>query len=364
MAISNCGKVVVAMSGGVDSSVTAWLLQEQGYEVVGLFMRTGTEADNASGPGRRRGCCSAADAADARAIAARLGISLYVLNFKDQFEALIQHFADEYARGRTPNPCIVCNERLKFGRLAQYGEAIGAHHVATGHHARIVRRGGRAALARGRDADKDQSYVLFSVRRPMLDRMLLPVGELTKQEVRRHARQLDLPVHDKPDSQEICFVPDDDYARVVRQRRPDAFHSGPIRHIDGRELGRHEGLAHYTIGQRRGLRIALGAPVYVTQLDTETNTVVLGPREALLHDGLTATGVNWLLDPPVGKLAVRAKIRYAHAAVGAALEPIGSERIRLIFETAQPAITPGQAVVLYVDDVVLGGGWIDGWFDS
>ena len=358
------GKVVVAMSGGVDSSVAAWLLQQQGYEVVGLFMRVGVDLPADACRPNRQGCCSAADAADARAIAGQLGISFYALNFKEQFDDLIEMFAAEYARGRTPNPCILCNERFKFGRLAEYADAIGAQFVATGHYARMIREGGRTRLARGVDGAKDQSYVLFSVPQSVLDRVVLPIGDLSKAQVRAYARDMGLGVHDKPDSQEICFAPDNDYARIVAERQPDAFQPGPVRHVDGRVVGEHGGLAHYTIGQRRGLGIAMGDPVYVVALDVASNTVVVGPREALLHRGVTASRLNWLMDPPAEAVAVTAQIRYRHQAGAARLEPVHGDRLRLVFDEPQPAITPGQAVVVYQGATVWGGGWIDASFDA
>jgi len=361
-------KVVVAMSGGVDSSVAACLLAEQGYEVIGLFMRIGSHAPQAPGsealnrPGhasRRQGCCSAADAHDARRVAARLGLAFYVLDFERQFDRIIDYFADEYRRGRTPNPCVVCNEQLKFGRLVEYADAIGAHYVATGHHARIERRAGRYVLCRGRDPHKDQSYVLAGVDRRLLARMLLPVGAMTKAQVRAYARRVGLDVHDKPDSVEICFAPEGDYTRIVRRRRPEAFQPGPVRDRQGRLLGRHGGIANFTIGQRRGLGIAAGVPIYVTALDASTNTVVVGPRCELFHRRLLADRVNWLVDEPAAPVRAQVKIRYTHTPAPALVEPLPDGRARVCFDDPQPAITPGQAVVFYDGALVLGGGWIE-----
>lgn len=366
---SGRGKVVVAMSGGVDSSVAACLLHEQGHEVVGLFMRTGTEtpADAACTTGsatadtaeRHRGCCSAADATDARAVAGRLGIPFFALNFKEQFDRIIEYFADEYERGRTPNPCVMCNEHLKFGRLADYGAAAGADFVATGHYARIERRDDQYRLLRGIDARKDQSYVLFGIGRHMLPRTLLPIGGMTKDEVRDHARRLGLSLHDKPESQDICFVPDRDYARVVRERWPEAFRPGAIIDREGREVGRHEGLPNFTIGQRRGLRVAMGLPIYVTRIDVAANTVTVGYKNDLARDALLASRVQWLVDPPAEPVRAEVKIRYAHTAAAATVAPLGGDRVRVHFDAPQTAITPGQAAVFYQGDAVLGGGWID-----
>jgi len=348
------------MSGGVDSSVAACLLQEQGYEVIGLFMRTGTEepADDACSS-RHRGCCSAADASDARRVAGQFGIPFFALNFKDQFDQIIDYFANEYLNGRTPNPCIMCNEHLKFGRLADYGRAVGADFIATGHYARIDQPEGRCCLRRGIDGDKDQSYVLFSLDPEILSQTRLPIGEMTKEQVREHARRMGLNVSEKSESQDICFVPDRDYARVVRERYPDAFKEGSILDVEGNEIGRHEGIANYTIGQRRGLGVAMGHPVYVSAIDVKNNTVTLGEREHLASKGLAASKVNWLIDCPATSFRADVKIRYAHKAAPATVEPVGEDRIRVLFDEPQFAVTPGQAAVFYNDDLVLGGGWID-----
>ncbi len=390
-------KVVVAMSGGVDSSVAACLLQQQGYDVIGLFMRVGADAPpegvaageaaqaeargsvdgetaqaEACGSGGatptvvaqkprrlKQGCCSATDAADARYVCGMLGVPFYALNFQDEFASIMDYFSDEYVRGRTPNPCVVCNDRLKFGKLVDYADAVGARFVASGHYARIGERDGQRVLLRGRDADKDQSYVLFGLRPAVLDRVLFPVGDLTKPEVRAVAGGLDLPVHQKPDSVEICFVPDNDYVRVVRQRRPEKFVEGEVVDADGKVLGRHKGIGHYTIGQRRGLGIAAGVPIYVTRLNVLENQVVMGEADDLLSPGLTASKLNYLVEPPTEPFRADVKIRYLHKAAPAAVTPIDGDRVRVDFDQLQRAITPGQAVVFYDGDVVLGGGWIE-----
>jgi tRNA-specific 2-thiouridylase len=378
-------KVLVAMSGGVDSSVAACLLAEQGYDLVGVFMRLGLQTsdpvdpDDLGGngasssdphgsrvclpqapPPRRQSCCSAADAGDARSVAAKLGIPFYVLNFERDFSRLIDYFADEYAAARTPNPCILCNQQLKFGRLLAYAEALEVELIATGHYARVDRDGPRPRLRRARYRMKDQSYVLFGMNPAALRRAVFPLGEMTKEQVRDSARRLGLSLHDKPESQDICFVPDRDYARLVHQRRPEAFRPGPIQHVDGRTVGRHEGLAHFTIGQRRGLRVAEGRPVYVTDLDRATNTVTVGPRESLLSRTATADRVTWLCRPPTEPIRAEVQIRYHHQAAPAEIRPLPGDRVRVVFDEPQLAITPGQAMVFYRHQEVLGGGWIDG----
>lgn len=378
-------RVLVAMSGGVDSSVAACLLKEQGLDVAGVFMRLGNEqitspptpeSANEIEPTtvasseemviragrqnreRRRGCCSIADATDARMVAAKLGISFYVLNFEKEFARLIDYFADEYAAARTPNPCILCNQWLKFGKLAEYADAVGAETIATGHYARVTIEQDRPVLRRARFLAKDQSYVLFSVDPAVLSRARFPLGDLTKDEVREQARRFGLTLHDKPESQDICFVPDGDYARVVRARRENAFKPGRIRHVDGRDLGRHDGLPNFTVGQRRGLRVALGEPAYVTDLEQESGTVVVGPKSALLAKSAEATDVSWLISTPTAPFRAEVQIRYSHAASPAEVTPRAGNEVCVVFDDPQSAVTPGQAMVFYRGDEVLGGGWI------
>ena len=359
-------KVVVAMSGGVDSSVAAALLVEQGYEVIGLFMRVGApgaSGEPAAGTAGRthQGCCSASDAADARFVAGMLDIPFYALNFERDFEQIIDYFAREYADGRTPNPCVICNDRLKFGKLLEYADAVGAAYIATGHYARVEKRNGRRVLLRGCDADKDQSYVLFGLDRTVLDRVLFPVGGLVKAEVRNLAGRFGLPNNAKPDSVDICFVPDRDYARVVRQRHPEAFVEGDVIDGEGRVVGRHKGLGHYTIGQRRGLGIAAGKPIYVTHLDVADNRVTVGDRDDLLHPVLLADRAHFLVDVNAEPFRAEVKIRYLHRAAPATVHPLDGGKVRVVFDKEQRAITPGQATVFYDGDVVLGGAWIEGW---
>jgi len=387
-------RVVLAMSGGVDSSVAAWLLQEQGHEVIGLFMRHGEGREQ--GPGvrvqgsgfrlqgsgfrvqesrsqscsltpdpcsltPRSACCSAADAADARRVADRLGIAFYALNFEDEFARIVDYFVDEYLAGRTPNPCVVCNTWLKFGKLLEYADGIGARYVATGHYARLAPTGDPAApaLCRGADAAKDQSYVLFGVQRQILGRLRLPVGEYRKPEIRSIAARLELPVAEKPDSQEICFVPDDDHARLVRERRPDADTSGEIVTTEGTVVGRHPGLEHFTVGQRKGLRVAFGERRYVVRLEAKTRRVVVGTAEELGRLELIAAQANWLIEPPLEPFACEVKIRYRSPALGAMVYPLPYDRIRVVFERPCYGVAPGQAAVCYQGDRVLGGGWIE-----
>jgi len=397
-------KVVVAMSGGVDSSVAAALLVEAGYDVVGLFMRTGVkEPVEPAGLGQRsavplkpaarehRGCCSASDASDARFVAGMLGIPFYALNFEEEFDELIDYFADEYVKGRTPNPCVVCNNKLKFGRLVEYADAVGAWYIATGHYARIERReapdseietcngrpsrtlapNGQTRLLRAVDAKKDQSYVLFGLDRRVLDRVLFPIGHLEKSDVRHIAARYGFPNQDKPDSVEICFVPDRNYARLVRERRPESFYEGDVLDDSGNIIGRHPGIGHYTIGQRRGLGIAAGHPVYVTHIDAAHNTVTLSVADTLLSPGLIAERVNFLSSPrgatgglpDVAFHSFRAdvKIRYLHKAAAATVYngESGGSRAVVVFDEPQRAITPGQAAVFYTGDMVIGGGWIE-----
>ncbi len=396
--MSRNGKVIVAMSGGVDSSVAACLLKEQGYDCVGAFMRVGAHQPEpeelcAPEPGNapstehgrhgrataerrlKHGCCSVADALDARTIAGRLGIPFYALNFEQEFGRIIDYFVNEYARARTPNPCVMCNIQLKFGKLLEYADTIDAEFVATGHYARALRSGGSTRLARSLNRAKDQSYVLFGIRRQDLPRCLFPLGEIAdKAEVRRIAADLGLRVHDKPESQEICFVPNNDYKTLVRERRPETLKPGEVRNSTGNVIGTHEGVASYTIGQRRGLGIAAGIPIYVTELDAVTNTVTVGPREELLSHGLIANQLNWLTDPPpVGEShPAEIKIRYMHTPAPGSIRRFendspnrGAQRstlrpvVEATFDQSQPAVTPGQAAVFYdADGIVLGGGWI------
>lgn len=349
-------KVLLGMSGGVDSSVAAFLLLDAGYDVTGVFLCLGSQRAD----GRSRACCSPEDAADARRVADRLGIDLFVLDFADAFARIVDDFLDEYAAGRTPNPCVLCNARIKFGRLVHRADSLGIRHVATGHHARIA-AGPRGApcVARGRARRKDQSYALFAVPRQNLTRMLLPVGELDdKSRVREIARSLDLYVHDKPDSQEICFVPDDDYVALLRARRPAAMRAGPVVDAAGEVLGAHDGYGQFTVGQRRGLRVAAGAPMYVLGIDPATATVTIGPREQTESDFLVADGANWHCDPPAEAFDAVVQVRYNHAGQAARVRVTGPGTFEVRFHEPVHAVAPGQAAVVYDGDRLLGGGWI------
>jgi tRNA-specific 2-thiouridylase len=369
----NGKKVVVAMSGGVDSSVAAAMLLRDGYDVIGVFMRLGSPAgveapDDAaacSTTGKhKQGCCSVLDADDARRVAGLLNVPFYGLNFQEDFGRVIDYFVDEYNRGRTPNPCVRCNDWLKFGKLAQYAKAVGADYVASGHYARAETDPvtGRRRLLRGRDHLKDQSYVLFGMSRETLDHTLLPIGGFEKHEVRAIAEEMKLPVFNKPDSQEICFVPNNDYAGLVRRRSPETFREGQFVTTDGTVVGGHEGHQHFTIGQRKGLGVAMGYPIYVVDIDPAANRVTLGEKESLLKTELVAHQINVLsetLRGATGPVRCSAKIRYNHQPQPATATLTGPDELTVRFDEPQSAITPGQAVVLFDGDEVLGGGWID-----
>ncbi len=363
------------MSGGVDSSVAAALLKRQGYEVVGCFMRLGTpdgveekteectiDPAQPTPAKHKQGCCSVLDAGDARRVAQLLDVPFYVLNFQEDFGRVIDYFVGEYNRGRTPNPCVRCNDWLKFGRLAQYAEAVGADYVASGHYARVGLDPvtGQKTLLRGLDHKKDQSYVLFGMPRTHVEKLMLPIGEFEKHDVRRMAEELNLPVFNKPDSQEICFVPDQDYAGLVKRRTPDTFRPGELVTPDGKVVGDHDGHQHFTIGQRKGVGVAFGRPIYVVNIDPATNRVVLGDKEQLMKRTVRANQINVLSDRvSTEPLRCTAKIRYNHPPQPAVVSRVGDDELTVIFDEPQSAITPGQAVVCYDNDVVLAGGWIE-----
>lgn len=363
-------RVVVAMSGGVDSSVAAAVLVEAGYDCVGVFMRQATPALAAGGlpvvesPPGHQGCCSAADALDARRVADRLGIPLYPLDLTEDFGRIIDDFVAEYGRGRTPNPCVRCNAWLKFGRLFDHADAIGASHVATGHYARLDRPpGGGLSLRRGRDADRDQSYVLFDVGRDRLERMLLPVGEMRKTEVRARAAALGLATAEKPDSQEICFVPPGRHAQLVAARLGGS-RAGEIVDASGRVLGRHDGIELFTVGQRQGLGIGGGKPLYVVKIEAEDRRIVVGPRQEVPEQELVAAEVRWLGPRPTGPFAALVQCRAQRTAAPAVVTPLAAGRFQARFtggpEASPGPISPGQPAVVYRDDLLLGGGWIEG----
>lgn len=358
--------VLMAMSGGVDSSVAAALLLEQGHRVTGVFLRNGVHAGQAASRGKQ-GCCSVGDAADARRVADRLGIPFYALDFAAEFDSIVDEFVREYARGRTPNPCVSCNRDLKFGELLDFADTLGADAIATGHYARLLEREGRTALGIPRDLAKDQTYVLFPLGQDVLRRSLFPLAELTKAEVRARAEALGLAVSGKPESMEICFVPTGDYRDVLRERAPDTLLPGPI--VDGRtgaEIGRHGGVATLTLGQRRGLRLAADRPLYVTDLDAETGVVTVGPREDLLRDDIRVERWNAVgAELPTAGSHVRATVRVRRndsgtpGRLGVERRDDGTPYVRVVLDRAVQAPAPGQALVAYDDEgLVLGGGYI------
>ncbi|GDY07086.1 MAG: tRNA 2-thiouridine(34) synthase MnmA [Planctomycetota bacterium] len=369
-------RVVLAMSGGVDSSAAAVLLQQQGYEVIGLFMRSGateepqvckTSLSNdlpiVQPKAHKQGCCSASDASDARRVADSLDIPFHALNFQDAFTRIKDYFADEYLAGRTPNPCVMCNNWLKFGKLWEFAQSVGADHIASGHYARIEssqEAAGKSvpALTRGLDRSKDQSYVLFGIRKEILDRVIFPVGNFKKPEIRELARQTGLRVADKPDSQEICFIPDNDYVGFLERYRGHHDTAGEIVDTEGNVLGRHEGYQQYTIGQRKRLGITFGSPRYVVAVQPTTRRVVIGKREDLMEPTLEANRLNWLIDDVPDRFTCQAQIRSQHQCAEAEVQVLDEDSVRVYFAEPQFGVAPGQAVVFYDGDRVMGGGWI------
>jgi tRNA-specific 2-thiouridylase len=356
-------RIVVAMSGGVDSSVAAALLAEQGHDVVGVSMQLYAQGEGGAVAAREYGtCCTLDDLHDARRVAAAIGIPHYILNFESRFdETVVSNFVREYVAGRTPIPCSHCNSDMKFAALLDRAIAMDAAALATGHYARIVQDGsGIYRLLRGLDPAKDQSYFLFSLTQAQMARARFPIGELDKETVRAHARRLGLRVADKPDSQEICFVPDGDYAAFVERKAPALTRPGMIVSGDGRVLGTHDGVHRFTIGQRKGLRLSSAEPLYVLQIDAPDARVTVGTRDALGRARLTASDVNWTSGiAPTSWTVVEGQIRHRHAAAPARVRALENNRAELEFTVPQAAITPGQAVVFYGGDEVVGGGWID-----
>jgi tRNA-specific 2-thiouridylase len=350
-------RYVVAMSGGIDSSVAAHLLKAQGHEVTGVFMRNGIHAHR----GNSRSCCSVEDAYDARRIADQLQIPFYAVNLSEGFRSVIDYFVSEYNQGRTPNPCVLCNRDLKFGKLFEYARAIGAERVATGHYAVADGSGPRPVLRRGRDASKDQTYMLFSIRRELLDRVEFPVGGLEKPRVREIAQQIGFRIADKPDSQEICFVPGNDYRELLRERSPRSIQPGQVKTLDGEVVGDHPGHQFFTVGQRKGLGFGLGRRMYVVDIDPITNTVTLGEETELFRRNVAVSKINWLVDEPAAgaRLSVRVKIRHTHEPAPAGITVEADGRATIVFEEPQRMVTPGQGAALYDGDLLLGGGWID-----
>jgi len=380
------------MSGGVDSSLAAFLLKERGYEVIGATMCIGMADKTQKGPAR---CCGIADIEDARRVALQLEIPFYVFHVRDDFEReVIQYFCKEYVKGRTPNPCILCNERVKFGSFLRKAKELGADYVSTGHYAQSELDEGtkRYVLKKGIDRRKDQSYVLFSLRQDQLRYILFPLGGYRKEEVRKRAFQIGLRVHDKPESQEVCFVQDTSYHTFLLERLQNPIQPGPIIDREGNILGRHRGVPFYTIGQRRGLGLAKGTPLYVVGIDLERNAIIVGEEKEVYADSFTVDSVNWIVStphpppPPLGgegrgaavqscnsefqvrngtlapygggALTAQVKIRYNHPGAEALLFLKGKDEVEVKFKTPQKAITPGQAAVFYDGDTVLAGGWI------
>ena len=364
-------RVILAMSGGVDSSAAAVLLHEQGYEVIGLFMRSGETETACAVPAtgllpianpasNRQGCCSSEDAADARRVADRLGIPFHSLNFQDAFLKIKDYFADEYLAGRTPNPCVQCNNWLKFGRLWEFAQQVDAQYIATGHYARILQDEitNEWGLYRGLDDNKDQSYVLYGIRRELLPNVLLPIGTFQKPDIRRLAGDSGLRVATKKDSYEICFVPDQDYAGFLKRHRGHEGTEGEFVDMQGNVLGSHEGYEHFTVGQRKGLGLAFGEPRFVIEIRPGSRQVVLGHREDLATTVISAVDCNWLADRPTSRMTCAVKVRYRQTSEPCVIEP--GENNSVTVYPAQPifGVAPGKAAVFYDGDRVLGGGWI------
>ena len=354
------GKVVVGMSGGVDSSVAAWLLKEQGYDVIGVTMQIWQDEDNEVQE-ENGGCCGLSAVDDARRVASSIGIPYYVMNFKQEFQKnVIDYFTEEYLNGRTPNPCIACNRYVKWEALLQRSLSIGADYIATGHYARIDKLpNGRYAIRRSATLAKDQTYALYNLTQEQLAHTLMPVGNYSKDKIREMAEEIGLQVANKPDSQDICFVPDGDYAIFIEENADTPIRQGNFVTLDGKILGKHKGIIHYTVGQRKGLGLALGYPAFVLEIRPETDEVVIGTYEESLTHTLRANELNFMsVEDITEPIRVFAKIRYNHKGAWCTVEKTGEDEITCTFDEPIRAVTPGQAVVLYDGEYVLGGGTI------
>ena len=349
--------VVVAMSGGVDSSVVAAMMHEQGHRVIGITLQL---YDHGSALQKKGACCAGQDIYDAKMVADRLGIPHYVLNYENIFrQKVIDDFADSYIRGETPLPCVRCNQSIKFKDLLKLAQELGGNALATGHYVQKIVKNNNSELHKGADQQKDQSYFLFSTTSEQLDFLEFPLGKYTKEETRKLALKYELEVADKPDSQDICFVPNGDYREIVNKIRPSSNKPGKFIHIDGFELGEHKGIINYTVGQRRGLGIAYGEPIYVIKIDPETDVVYIGPESALFKTKFILKEVNWLASDFMAKsLEIVAKVRSTTAGVDAKINFLEDDKIEVTLLGLEKAITPGQACVLYDKTRVLGGGWI------
>ncbi|SPZ50317.1 tRNA-specific 2-thiouridylase mnmA [Sarcina ventriculi] len=347
------------MSGGVDSSVAAYLLKEQGYDVIGVTMQIWQEDKEYED--REGGCCSLSAVDDARRVADKIGIPFYVLNFRDSFKKnVIDYFIDEYMEGKTPNPCIACNKYLKFDELLKKAQGIGADYIATGHYAKIEEHNGRYILVKSDDDKKDQTYALYNMTQEQLAHTLMPCGEYTKDRIREIAKEIGLDVHNKKDSEEICFISDNNHGKYISEAMPGKVKQGNFVDKDGNILGKHKGIVYYTIGQRKGLGLAMGRPVFVTDINPLTNEVVVGAEEDIFKTDLICKDINFIAFDNLDKsLELKAKIRYSAKPATATITPLENGKVRVSFKEKQRAITKGQSVVFYLDDLVVGGGIIE-----